>query len=352
MSTPRRCPISARACTTALLFLLAACGGGDSGPSGPPNGPAGTLDVLFASPTPAELASVTDDWDTRTFPAVDVHVDATENVTVGTTPETVRTISDLVGTTRHSGLVLAPDGAADGTLPVIVYAHAGFLGVSRDELVTFASRFPDPSQFVFVAPSFATTVEERHLWDEDVDVSLAFLASALQEEPEADGTRVGVIGFTEGATMALLMAERSTAISRVVEFSGMTNFFTSTIRGEFTQLLSGQQPAFFISAVLNAAFVLPLQGGELTAEQTRLRLIRSSPALFVDRLPLVQIHHGANDDVVPVDQATSLVGALTRAGRTSPDDFQALIDLSGGHDPANLEGSLDAAVAFLGELAE
>ena len=94
-------------------------------------------------------------------------------------------------------------------------------------------------------------------------------------------------------------------------------------------------------------FIQPFGRDEISVAQFRLELIRRSAVLWADRLPDVQIHHGQQDDVVPVSQAQALIAALLADGRTAP-DFEHFIYPDGRHDPFTLDGAVSRTEVFLG----
>ena len=54
-------------------------------------------------------------------------------------------------------------------------------------------------------------------WDWDVDDALALLDVAISTTPEANSDRIGVLGISRGADVAMLMAIRDPRIDAVVE---------------------------------------------------------------------------------------------------------------------------------------
>ena len=340
-----------------VATLLAACG--DSG-TAPAPGP--DLDALFLPATAAEIAAVEAEWAARGAPAaVDVRVEHTGGATIGGEPATLSIVSHVVDGHRHYGALLAPDGAAAGSLPVLVYAHGGDGGVDVGELLLLAAALDgDEGAYVWVVPSFRSeplvldgetwmSEGEPSPWDRDVDDALALVEVALQEVAAADGERVGVLGMSRGAGVGLLMAARDARIDVVVEFFGPTDFLGSYVRGIVEATLAGDPPDLPGLDYLDATFLQPWVEGRLATEAVRLAMVRRSAVLFVERLPDVQIHHGTADGVVDVSQAESLIAALEAAGRGLPADEWYLYE-GGGHHPLSLPGSIPRTVDFLARL--
>jgi dipeptidyl aminopeptidase/acylaminoacyl peptidase len=217
------------------------------------------------------------------------------------------------------------------------------------------------SEFVFVAPSFrsepliydGTTYLSEGApspWDRDVDDALALLSVTLSGlVPEADPGRVGVIGFSRGANVALLMAERDTRIDLVVEFFGPTDFFGPFAQDVVEEALRGQLRDLPGLDYLNTQFIQPLKRGELTIADVRPELVRRSPVLYAGRLPPLQVHHGTDDEVVPVGEAERLIEVMQGLGRGEP-EFEYYIYEGGTHNPLTLSGSLERTRDFAGRL--
>ena len=172
-----------------LLGLLAGCD-----QAGDPVEPAADaidleakLDDLFAPPTTAEVEAVRADWAQRDVSAAEATIELAESYPLSGTPATLRIVSHRVGEVLHYGAILAPDSAAPGSLPILMYLHGGDSGVEVDDIgiVLFAlGELRD--NFVYVIPSFRSEpleYEDREWvstgpgghWDYDVDDALALL---------------------------------------------------------------------------------------------------------------------------------------------------------------------------------
>jgi len=218
------------------------------------------------------------------------------------------------------------------------------------------------SDFVWVVPSFRgeTLVTAggswpsdgpASPWDRDVDDALMLLGAALELAPEADEERVGVLGFSRGGGVALLMGIRDERIDRVVEFFGPTDFLGPYVREVVEEVLEGDMRDLPGLPTMNERFIEPFAEGALTLADVRPELVRRSAVLFAADLPKLQIHHGSADAVVDVGQAEELIEALESVGRGPPDDGFFIYD-GGGHHPLTLTGSAGRTLAFLQALAE
>lgn len=347
----------------ASAFLVAACADNGTGPSlskGHKIVEGVDFDELFADPTTSELAAVSADWAARSPVAADVVVEKDTVVEADMLDVRVRVVSHSVGGVRHYGAVLALDGLA-GPAPVMVYAHGGDGGVGLDDvLLQFAFAGDLATGFVWVVPSFRseplsfagvtwTSDGPPSPWDWDVDDALSLLDVALETEPAADGEHVGVLGFSRGAGVAMLMGIRDPRIDRIVEFFGPTDFFGTYVQDIIEEALGGTLRDLPGLDFLDEAFIQPLKRGEVNIAQVRPELIRRSPVLFADRLPALQLHHGTADSTVYVSQAESLIAAMAAIGRGEP-DFEAYLYPGGTHNPFTLPESIPRAIAFLSML--
>lgn len=321
------------------------------------------LDALFAPAREAEIQAIRADWEARDVAPRDVQVEAEEPFSLGSVDATLRVLSHAVDGFRHFGAVVVPDGAEAAGLPVVVYAHGGDRGVDAAALSQLGIVLGDVlADFVWVIPSFrAETLRtaggvwpsggQPSPWDRDVDDALSFLNAALASTPEADPERLGVLGLSRGAGVALLMAIRDPRVDRVVEFFGPTDFFGPYVQDVVRDAIDGSLGDIPGLSVLDQRFIQPLAEGVLTPEEVRPELVRRSAVLFAPSLPVVQIHHGVEDDIVDVSQAQALADALAALDRGPPDDEFYRYE-SGGHDPLSLSGSVTRAVEFLGVLTE
>lgn len=321
------------------------------------------LTELFKPPTAGEQQVILNDWNSRTHAAASVSTVSQFPVSLGGTASTLRIISHSVDGNTHFGAVLSPDNASPGTLPVVVYLHGGDDGVDVSELlqvlpVALASSQDD---YVYVVPSFRseelrysgvthTSTGAPSPWDRDVDDVLSLIDAALTVSPAADEDRIGLVGFSRGACVAMIAGIRDPRIDLVIEFFGPTDFFSPWTEDIFADALEGTLRDLPGLSVLNEDVVQPLKDGSLTFAQARLEMLRRSPSYFVDRLPPTQVHHGTLDNVVPVSEAQLLRSAFNAEGLSSP-DYSVFIYSGGGHNPITLLGSFERARGFLGRLS-
>lgn len=315
------------------------------------------LDALFAAPSAAERSAVEEDWASRDPTAADIQVVHDTTATVDTLDVRIRVVSHSVDGIVHYGAILVGEALSE-PVPTLVYAHGGEDGAAVGDVLSLFPFLDDAAAgFVWVIPSFRSEPLELGAdrwrsdgppspWDRDVDDALALLEVAFEIEPFADSTRVGVLGFSRGAGVGLLMGVRDPRIDRVVEFFGPTDFFGPFVQDVVEEALLGSPRDLPGLAFLNEAYLQPLARGELTIAEVRSQLVRRSAVLFADRLPALQVHHSTADAVVDVSQARSLIDALIALGRGEP-DFEWYLYEDGGHNPLTLGGSVARTVDFL-----
>ena len=317
------------------------------------------LDYIFAEPTAAEIEAVRADWAARDISPVDVMVEFTEAYPLDDTPATLRVVSHQVGEARHYGAILAPNSAAPGTLPVLMYLHGGDSGVDVgdvDVIAHFLGELRD--RFVYVIPSFRserlefddsvwTSTGPGSHWDYDVDDALALLNVALELTPQAKSEGVSIIGGSRGAGVAMLAGIRDERIENIVAFFGPTDFFDDWVRQIVREAALGRPRTLTGVAFMDSTFVQPYLRGEIEMVELRLELVRRSSVLFAEDLPAVQLHHGDSDETVAVTQAYSMIRAMEALGREPP-EFEAFIYEGGGHVLFSLTGAIARAVGFLG----
>jgi dipeptidyl aminopeptidase/acylaminoacyl peptidase len=341
-----------------LVVMLGACSDSGAALIGPE---ALDLEALFQPATAAEISGVEAEWATRSPRALGVAQETSGTVLIAGGFGTARVFSHLVDGYRHYGATLAPTGAAVRSLPVVVFTHGGDAGVNVNDVALLLLLLGDQARnFVFVIPSFrsekltfgASTFTSQGTaspWDRDVDDALSLLQVALENVPEANPERIGVLGISRGGGVALLMAIRDRRIDLVSDISGPTDFFAPWVRGLTEDALRGQLAPLPGIQVMNERFIKPLAEGSVTAADFRRELVRRSPVLWAARLPATQVHHGTADDVVPVTQGEALMAALQRPERAGGLDEFYLYP-GAGHNLLGAPGVDSRTLAFLQRL--
>ncbi|MDZ7269057.1 MAG: alpha/beta fold hydrolase [candidate division KSB1 bacterium] len=318
--------------------------------------------ALFAPPRQSEIEAVQRDWDSRKPTAQNFAEVARATTYLGAATATVRAVSHTVDGLRHYGLIIAPSGAAERSLPVLLYAHGGESGISVPEVLYIATVMngANAGRFVYVAPSFRSETLDFYSqefvsdgppspWDRDVDDALALLEAALANTPAADPNRLGVLGVSRGACVAMLLAVRDPRLRLVVEYFGPTDFFGTFVQQVTEEILLGNPRDLPGLNYLTETLLRPLQAGSLTLAQARLELLRRSPVYFAHRLPPLQLHHGTADPIVPVSEGERLREVLQGLARPAA-DFEFHFYPGGQHHPASLPGCPERTQNFLARL--
>ncbi|MEM1095601.1 MAG: acyl-CoA thioester hydrolase/BAAT C-terminal domain-containing protein [Bacteroidota bacterium] len=316
------------------------------------------FETVFAPPTEVELSAVRADWASRDVSAQQVELLVEDPIDLGANVTgLLRIVSHQVAGVTHYGAVIVPPDLPDNA-PVLVYTHGGDSGTSVEEAVQVASVLGAAvGRFVYVVPSFRDEPLEygeqvfqsdgpASPWDFDVDDALALIEVALQLEPRADGEQIGVLGFSRGSAVGLLMAVRDPRIDVVVDYFGPTDFFSPFTQDVVREALDGDPRSLPGLDFLTEEYIFPLRDGLLTEAEVRLELIRRSPLYFAADFPSVQVHHGTADDTVPVTESDRLAEAIEALGAAAP-PFSYFRYEGGQHFPTDLVGSLSRTAAFI-----
>ncbi len=318
----------------------------------------GELDALFAPASAAEVEAVRSDWAGRDVSARGVEVELVQPFSLAGRACTLRILSHRVDGFLHYGAVIVPEGAAAGSLPLLLYLHGGDRGVSVDEIQIVAFALGGMvDRFVYVIPSFRaeplrhggeswTSEGPASPWDHDVDDTLALINAVLESTPEARPGGLAVVGASRGAGVALLAGIRGERVERIIALFGPTDFFDDWVRRIVREAALGQPPDLPGVAHLDSTVIAPYIRGEIPLPEARLEIVRRSAVLFAEDLPPVQLHHGNADEIVPVSQAESLMGTMDALGRTPP-GFEAFTYPGGRHDLLSLDGLIPRAAVFL-----
>ena len=202
-----------------------------------------------------------------------------------------------------SGLVFKPQGK--GPWPTIIVNHAGF-GTAAD-FSDVALGICDRGYLVF-NPDFRGSGKSEGVNEfakgevDDVINGLDY----LEEQGWVDNGRIGTYGQSHGAAVSLLAAERDSRIKAVVEEAGPTD--AVTLYEEATKSTDPTEKQLIEEAVRMV--------GGTPSEVPQEYAIRSA-VNYADQISApVLIIHGAQDNIVPVEQAYEMYDALERAGKT------------------------------------
>jgi len=230
--------------------------------------------------------------------------------------------------------------------PAVLLFHGGGWAAGRKEQVRGLARFLASEGYVALAVGYR--LAPHHPWPaqvEDAKCAVRWLRSHASEHG-VDARRIGAVGFSAGGHLALLLgtmdpcdgcegdggcSEHSSKVSVVVSFFGPT---------DMESLSEGDEPNDLRKA-LGAAALGALLGPAFREDPGRMSPVRyvspgDAPAL---------LFHGTRDPLVPADQASRFLDALTRAGVPG----KAVLIAGAGHgwrDP-ELGDSIDTTLRWL-----
>ncbi len=311
---------------------------------------------LYADPASQdEIDTVLADWASRDTSAVDFSVVASGTLGGATIDIVAHTMPDgdiHYGAVRHA---ITP-GASH---PVLITNHGGQSGFELNrEFGKYNASGGCYDDFVIVAPSYrAETLDASAIsaglftsegdageHDGDVDDTMALLSGVLEDAAySADDSRVASFGGSRGAGVSLILSVRDDRIGTVAAIAGATDLTLPEVQASAEQwgYPFGGRPT---AAVTNTAVdwaIKPYLDGDLTLDEARLELIRRSPVYFISETPpVMQTHHGALDDAVPIEQGDRLAEVMAELG-FGDDIFEYFRYETGTHNGATMPGADD-----------
>jgi predicted esterase len=84
----------------------------------------------------------------------------------------------------------------------------------------------------------------------------------------------------------------------------------------------------------------------MTIAEARLQLIKRSPVYFLQEIVPLQIHHGYDDEIVPVTQAEELIEIAEKLNLNET-QFQAYLHEYSGHDENTFLKGIDEMKDFI-----
>ncbi|HEX2630557.1 MAG TPA: prolyl oligopeptidase family serine peptidase [Chitinophagaceae bacterium] len=268
-------------------------------------------EALFAPPTQGELDLIKADWQNRDLTPATIVIEQTHAINSRVNLNIVS--FQLYGHKQYAG-VLVP--VTLRSLPVQLYVY-GFGLTEPYSYQNFRISPTDTLPFIYVVPAlrgqylnmvvndttYKTLVSEgtrNDAFDGAADDAIATLNAVLQIF-NADTARVMVRGGSRGGTVALLVAERDKRVKRAVGVAFPTDLLGLTA----THTRDDTYQFQFLDALVK---------GNATVEETRRKMIASSPLYFCELLPKTQIHFGENDTITPAEQGQLLLNAMRSLG--------------------------------------
>lgn len=295
----------------------------------PPPASADVLAAVFQPPSAGEAADVRACWEEEAVAAEAVA--RVDSLALGRRGQLVVVGHDYDGW-RHYGLVRVPAGGVTPGMPLVVLLHGGSGGVGGG----FANGLPPEirDRVLVAAPAFRgeparlrdrAYVDERAfgpddaIWEADVRDALAFVEAVRALYPQAD-PRPAFVGVSRGGTVALLAAARTEDARGVFVASAPTDFFSEDTRARAQHWLETETVAGGTYGRFEEAVFEPLRRGERSPAWARVELLRRSPRYVAGALPpVVHLHYGSADEIVPVEHGDLLYEALVATGYGAPD---------------------------------
>ncbi|HSC54993.1 MAG TPA: prolyl oligopeptidase family serine peptidase [Phnomibacter sp.] len=276
---------------------------------------------LFTTPTTAELDNVFNGWKNKNIIPADYQLLQEADVIPGTFK--LKIVSFRVNGIKEYGALIIPNNTAN-TVPVQMYVGGFGLNITTNSVnVALDTQAPGSSTIIAIpalrgqsleltinGKVYTTPISEGEhcdAFDGATDDVLAFLNLVQQTEAIADVNRTGVRGGSRGGTVAMLAGIRDTRVKLVIAVVSPTDMLALTAENQNDDTYRCQ----FLSAYKN---------GQRTLEETRNKIIASSPLYFAQYLPLTQLHLGSKDANVPVSQGYALQEKL--AGLSNASKFQ------------------------------
>lgn len=271
---------------------------------------------LFARPTQTELDNVYSNWNSRNLNGTDYHVE--QEVNVAGTNAVLKIISFRLNGLKEYGALLIPEGKDN--LPVRVYVGGFGIDITVNSIKLLADNLSEDA-FIFAFPALrgqslsitinnaeynSPTSEGEHCdaFEGASDDVIAFLNVIERTEARANINRTTVRGGSRGATVSLLVAARDKRVKGAIAVAGPVDllYLTSSMENDRTY---------------QCQFLRDLVNTEKSIEETRLKMISSSPVYFAASLPKTQLHLGQDDTIVPVSQGEELKAAMSEVGNNN-----------------------------------
>jgi dienelactone hydrolase len=168
--------------------------------------------------------------------------------------------------------------------------------------------------YVAIAGDYERRIEGKYrpnmfAWKSSGDLSL--IIDATRAYPEVDQSRIGTLGFSEGAVVSLLMAEHDPdRIKAVVAYYPIT---------DFQRWYAGERSGFFdriLFALARWQFRVESRAANDEDFQTMLQMASPLNASEAIRSPVLFVH-GDKDTMVPLEESERMAARLKAAGATA-----------------------------------
>lgn len=272
--------------------------------------------TLFAIPTTIELDNISNSWHNSNLSPTDYQIEQQTDILSGAFK--LKIVSFRVNSIKEYGALIIPNTTV--TVPVQILVGGFGLNITTNSVnLALNNSGSGNSRILAIPESLAITIngtvyttplsEGNHCdaFDKATDDVLAFLNLIQQTEAKADVNRTGVRGGSRGGTVALLAGIRDSRVKRVVGIVSPTNILELTSQN-------------VNDATYQCQFLSAYKNGQASLEDTRNKMIASSPIYFAQHLPLTQLHLGLKDVNVPIKQGYDIEKRMDELGL--PSKFQ------------------------------
>jgi hypothetical protein len=311
------------------------------------------LSDAYAPPTEADLTRVRSEWRSRDLTPQGIRKEHAIRLNINGVDFQATALSYLIHGQQNFGVALVPSGAKPHACPLLVELK----GVSSDYeplevpsgMVTPPILGPALGHFVVFLPAvrgekllfdgktYQCEGNPDDSWDGATDDAISFITAGLESCPEADANRIVAFGKSRGGAVAMLLGERDHRVRAIASWSGSAGWIENMPQFGWSQFeivregLFKQSPPQTTAGQAIRTFLKPAIEGKMSLTECRDRLIASSPIYFVSQLPRAQLHYGANDNTVPLEEGRSIEAAVSRLGSKIP-DISVFYEADGGHD--------------------
>jgi dienelactone hydrolase len=318
------------------------------------------LSQLFAAPTEDEISAVAQDWASRTPDGTDFLIERTAELD----GFTIARVSFMFeGLKQYAFLRYPRNYMPNGNYPLLMVHHGGTSGFYYTFPMYFDEDYPTgclADECIVLVPtyrgevfnvidylSYRTSEGEKSVWDRDCDDAMALLTAAIDAMPQINTSRLYSWGRSRGAGVAYHMALRDPRLYRSEVFFGPTDFFQDNIELDIQATLDGGPvPTNTLSIKVWDLIVTPWLSGEKNLDQARALLIGWSSLYFIDPTVSMQIHHGEDDENIPVFHGENFAAAMNTAGAMAP-DFELFTYPGAGHTTDGLYGHEERVEEYL-----
>ncbi len=318
------------------------------------------LTLLFAGPTEGEITAVEQEWADRSVVGTDFLIERTAEENGFTI---ARVSFRYEGLKQYALLRYPRNYLPQGTYPLLMVHHGSTYGFYYTFGFTFDDEYPTgclADECFVLIPTYrgegfaagevlgnAISQGEKSVWDKDCDDAMALLTAALVGLPQVDPTRLLSWGRSRGGGVAYKMAIRDPRLYRSAVFFGPTDFFQENIRQDIQATMDGGPvPTNTLSIKVWDFIVSPWLAGEFTLAEARFLLIAWSSIYFVNPTASLQIHHGQDDENIPVVHAENFAAIMMDLGATAP-EFELFTYPGGTHDTGSLYGNEEITEEYL-----